>query len=242
MKRNPTIKIFQDELELAAGFAEILIERLAYVSTGDKFSWMLSGGSTPKKIFRFIADRYIEKIDWQKTQLFWGDERLVPPDHQDSNFKMVRESLLKYIPMKKNQVFRIKGENDPVSESIRYSRLVKENVKQEGGWPVFDLVMLGLGQDGHTASIFPGMQQIIRSKALFEISEHPISKQKRITATTALINHAKEVVFIVTGPSKAAIVKSIFNTDDANEKYPASLINPQGKLMWYLDQSAASGI
>jgi 6-phosphogluconolactonase len=208
---------------------------------GQYFSLALSGGSTPKAIFKIISDKYRTKIDWSKVLIFWGDERCVPPTDEESNFRMAFENLFKNLFIPELNFCRIKGEDDPVSEAERYSKRVDSMLRHEHHIPQFDLFILGLGEDGHTASIFPYNIELFTSDKLFEISEHPKTGQKRITATGKLINNAKDVCFIVTGPAKAIKVDQIIHKKEGWEKLPASLVKPtDGDLFWLLDEAAAS--
>jgi 6-phosphogluconolactonase len=235
-----TIKIFKNTNELSFFFAEMLIKLVNEKEESDFFSIALSGGSTPKAIFEYISINYKEKIDWKKIKLFWGDERCVGPENDDSNYKMTREFLLKHISIPEKNIFRIKGEQNPEIEAIRYEGIVKNQLKLESGIPKFDLVMLGLGEDGHTASIFPDNLHLFETDKLIAATQNPYNKQIRITATGRLINNASLIVFMITGNSKAKIVESIINRRNEAAKLPASYIKPtNGQIYWLLDNDAA---
>ncbi len=172
--------------------------------------------------------------------IFWGDERCVSPESDESNYKMASDSLLKRIPIPDANIFRIIGENDPVTEAKRYSEIVSKLIPSVNGNPQFDLIMLGLGEDGHTASIFPNNIHLFDSKNLFEVSEHPDTKQKRITATGKLINNSKGVSFLATGKNKPEKVYQILEKKSEWKFYPASLVDPKnGELIWLLDNLSA---
>lgn len=234
-----TIQIFSSVEKLADTFAGRISERIS-ITAGDQFFYLaLSGGSTPRAIFKSIAENYKDKIDWSKVMIFWGDERCVDPSSDESNYKMAYESLFKNINIPESNIYRIEAEKDPAYEVKRYAKLVDLLLPHKMNTPQFDLVMLGLGEDGHTASIFPDSIHLFNSGKLFEISRHPATKQKRITATGRLINNAKQVCFLVTGASKAEKAAQILEKKTGWQDLPASLVNPEdGELVWMLDDLA----
>ena len=240
---EPIIKIFTTIDQLTGYFISRNSDQIITKSSDEFFSLALSGGSTPKAIFKLIAGQYKDKIDWSRVRIFWGDERCVPPSDAESNFRMAQETLLKHIPVPELNIYRIKGENNPGTEAGRYSQIVDRLVPQRNHVPRFDLIMLGLGDDGHTASIFPGSIGLFNSDKLFEISEHPVTRQKRITATGKLINNAGEVCFLVTGPGKAEKVAQILHKKEGWKELPASLVKPtDGQVVWLLDNEAGAGL
>jgi 6-phosphogluconolactonase len=235
------IRIFKSIDELSQFFARKLAARIQETPAGYFFSMALSGGSTPRLVFAYLASNFRDHIDWQKILVFWGDERCVAPESDESNFRMAKESLLDHVPIPANNIFRIRGEADPSVESDRYAEAVLQYVPSHHNIPRFDFIMLGLGEDGHTASIFPGNTHLFSSDKLFEVAENPHTKQKRITATGKLINQAKYIVFLVTGESKAEMVARVIERKDRWEKLPASMVHPEnGELLWLLDNQAAS--
>lgn len=237
--KKQTIKIFTSIENLANNAAALLKRKVNELPDGEYFTIALSGGLTPKLIFNYLIKDYSDKIDWKKIKLFWGDERCVPTNHNESNFKMTYESLLCKISIPEENIFRIYGEGDPIKEADRYSEIIKNNVHTENGLPSFNLILLGLGEDGHTASIFPNQLALFYSDDLYTITKHPQSKQNRITVTGKVINNAKRVVFLVTGGNKAQIVAEIINADNG-KILPATLVTPSnGELVWMLDVSAA---
>ncbi len=234
------IKIVKSKDELADFFASFLVKQINETPGDQYFSWVLSGGSTPKMIFEKIAICYKDLIDWKKVAIFWGDERCVGPEDAESNYKMARESLLDLVPVPSSNIFRIQGESVPADEAGRYADQFLKNVNTVHGFPRADLLMLGLGEDGHTASIFPSNIQLFSSNKLFETAEHPQTKQKRITATGKIINHAKMVVVVATGENKSSVVARIVNKSNGCDLLPASFIRPEhGEVLWLLDQEAA---
>ncbi|MFA5815601.1 MAG: 6-phosphogluconolactonase [Bacteroidales bacterium] len=240
---EPTIKIFPSLDKLTDYFVSRISGHLLSKKHGQFFSIALSGGSTPKAIFKLITAHYKNKIDWSKVLIFWGDERCVPPTDEESNYRMTYETLLKHINFPKLNFCRIHGENNPDTEVKRYSEIVDTMLPHVNNIPQFDLILLGLGEDGHTASIFPYNINLFKSDKLFEISEHPVTQQKRITATGILINNAKEVCFIVTGSGKAQRVAQILQRKEGWQELPASQVDPaDGQMVWMMDQDAGIGI
>lgn len=238
MKKS--VIIFSTVEKLSLYFAKTISEYVNNTPADCFFSLALSGGSTPKDVFEFIASNFKNKINWSKVIIFWGDERCVSPESDESNYKMASDSLLNRIQIPDTNIFRIKGENDPVTEAKRYSEIVSKLIPSVNGNPQFDLIMLGLGEDGHTASIFPNNIHLFDSKNLFEVSEHPDTKQKRITATGKIINNSKAVFFIATGRNKSEKVYRVIEKKSKWEFYPASLADPKkGELIWLLDNLSA---
>lgn len=237
------VRIFNDQSELAWQVATELRSVVnESASVGKSFAIALSGGSTPKILFGILGDHFSDKIPWSLVHLFWGDERCVPPDDPESNFGMTKKALFDKINIPSANIHRIIGENNPSQESLRYSNEILGFTNLRDGFPVFDLVLLGLGEDGHTASIFPGNNQLFLSKNICETAFHPTTYQKRITLSGKVINNADSIIFLVTGENKADVVSSILEKKE-NHDYPASLINPQhGILKWYLDKDASKTI
>ncbi len=224
---------------------ESLAEEFAYTlkemsDTGEKIHVALSGGSTPKVIFDYISEELGEEILWDNINFYWGDERCVPPTDSESNYKMTEDHLLSNIDMPEENIFRILGEDDPEEEAIRYSKVLEDELPIVDGIPQFDLVMLGLGDDGHTVSIFPNSIDLWDSKENCVVAVHPDSGQKRVTITGKIVNNAKAIAFLVTGANKAKKVHEIVMLEGNYEKYPASLVKPKSEdLTWYLDKEAA---
>jgi 6-phosphogluconolactonase len=238
---SQSVRVFPSSEALAQNFAEMLIRDLDRIEPDHYYTIALSGGSTPEYIFRYLSDNYAERIDWEKLMVFWGDERCVPPEEKDSNYRMAYESLLQNVPIPDTNIFRIRGEDDPVAEAKQYAELVSSIVPAFNGVPQFDLMLLGLGEDGHTASIFPDRPDLLTASALYDVALKPENKQKRITATGRIIINSSKIYYIVTGKGKAAIVSEIIEGTSGAEQYPASRIKPvSGHLVWMLDSEAAS--
>jgi 6-phosphogluconolactonase len=202
------------------------------------YSVALSGGSTPKLLFQHLAEKHRDSIPWEKVHFFWGDERCVPPDDAASNFKMTAETLLRHIDIPQENIHRIRGEAGPVLEAERYAAEILEYVPIKNAWPAFDLVMLGMGEDGHTASIFPHQMELLDSTKICAVAAHPLSGQQRITLTGKVINKADKVAFLITGHSKQKVLKAIREKTGHWETYPAAHIRAEGDLYWFLDASA----
>jgi len=227
--KKARIEVFKDPKEIATYLSELLIE----LTNKSDISMALSGGSTPEKIYSHLASI---PIRWNKIHLFWGDERMVPPYDPQSNFLMVKNSLLDHIIIPEININRIQGENNPISESDRYNELILNSNMGK-----FDLILLGLGTDGHIASIFPGNINLFETDKVCTPSIHPESKQVRISITGKTINSSAVIVFIVTGKSKSGIINEIINRKGDWQKYPASYANlKNGEIIWLLDTEAAS--
>lgn len=240
---GPSIRIFKNIDELSQFFTKKLASLVKETPGGSYFSMALSGGSTPRQVFDYMALHSGDQIDWHKMLVFWGDERCVEPESEESNFRMAKERLLDFIPIPAINIFRIKGESDPYVEAERYSEIVRRHVLSQNNIPRFDLMMLGLGEDGHTASIFPDNPGLFKSDRLFEVSENPYTKQQRITATGKIINQARHIVFLVTGQSKAEMVARIIERKEGWDKLPAGMVfSASGEQTWWLDDRAASGL
>lgn len=240
MINQKEIIVFQTIENLAEHLYELLRKKAVNVPEGKYVSIALSGGFTPKRIFEYISSREKGLINWEKIKLFWSDERCVSPDDEESNFEMTRLNLLENLDIPNENIFRIKGENVPENEAIRYSQVLSENLTLKNGLPRFDIVLLGLGEDGHTASIFPGSTPLFHSTNFCEAVTHPISGQQRITITGSVINNADTVIFMVTGASKAKMLARIVY-DTKKTLLPASLVIPtNGILLWLIDTEAAS--
>jgi 6-phosphogluconolactonase len=196
----------------------------------------LSGGKTPSLLFSHLAEKYAHEVPWQKIHFWWGDERMVAPDDPESNYGLVNQLLFSIIGLPECQIHRIKGEADPEEEAKRYSLEIQSLVPMKNNWPEFDLIMLGLGDDGHTASIFPGQMQLMESEETTAVAKHPLTSQLRITLTGKVLNNAKKVVFLISGASKAGIFKEIIDNSKGAFAYPASYIHPVEELHWFVDE------
>jgi 6-phosphogluconolactonase len=236
---NQHITVFKDPQELADQVSDWLMDQIAK-STGNRFDLAISGGSTPNLLFSELASKYADSSLWQKTHFWWTDERMVAPNDPESNFGTAQKLLFSKIALPEKNIHRIKGESDPLQEARNYSQKIIEVLKTVNGWPVFDLIFLGMGDDGHTASIFPNQTELIISNRLCEMAYHPVTNQVRITLTGSIINNAALICFVVTGAGKAERLSEIFSNDENSKQLPAVLIKPvNGELLWYLDNQAA---
>lgn len=202
-----------------------------------RFIVALSGGSTPKAIFEKLSQTsYADELEWSKVLLFWGDERAVPPTDPESNFRMAMDAGLKTLSIPKEHVFRMKGEDNIQENARAYEAKIKEVL---GNHP-FDLIMLGMGPDGHTASLFPGTKALDEKTALAVANEVPQKKSWRMTLTYPCINRAKNIAIYVLGKEKAIMIKEVF-LEKRTPPYPISLIgSANNKALWILDSEAAS--
>lgn len=234
------IKIYpdHDELSLAVAkyFAKIAIKS---IHISGRFSVALSGGSTPKPLYQALVSLEGDNvIDWTKVDLFWGDERCVPPDHPDSNYRMVKENLLQYISIPEENVYRVPSELDPSMAAFSYEEILR--VYFSGVWPRFDLVLLGMGEDGHTASLFPGSPGLNEEQRWFIANHSPEMAQWRLTLTINSINAARHIAVLVVGDSKADMLHTVLDDENSPVEKPIQNIVPvEGNMRWFVDQAAA---
>lgn len=241
---KPEIVVCQDADELrrkaAAQFIEIAN---GAIGRSGRFAVALSGGSTPKTLYSLLASSaYRDRVDWSRIHLFWGDERCVPPEHPESNFRMAKEALLSKLKIPPQNIHRMAGEKEPSSAASEYEReLCKFFELVQGQLPRFDLILLGLGDDGHTASLFPGSSAVNEQERLAVAPYVEKLKAHRLTLTLPVINNAAQVNFLVAGAAKRAIVPRVL--DDADTELPAARVQPlKGKLTWLITQDAAAEI
>lgn len=239
-----SVEIFPAPKEIAEAAAKLFAARAGEaISTRGHFTIALSGGRTPVALYTLLAKApFASQIPWARVHLFWGDERCVPPDHADSNYRLVRELLLDYVSIPAANVHRMPGEMDPEEGAARYEGQLRDFFAPHGdGLPVFDLILLGLGEDGHTASLFPGTRAI-RESTRWVVGHHvDMQKGWRITLTPPVINAARTVVFIAAGAAKAAVVKEILEGLFRPDALPAQIVRPAGgTLLWMLDREAAA--
>lgn len=233
--------IFENAELSARAVADLILEKAnAKKQQSQYFNLAVSGGSTPKFLFSLLAEEdYRTLIPWDSIRFFWVDERCVEPTHPESNFGMTYDALLQFAFVPADNIFRMKGEDIPDNEADRYKNLLRSKLPAKNGFPVFDLILLGLGDDGHTASIFPDNLSLLDSEKTVDVATHPVSGQKRITLTGKTINNADEIVFLINGVNKAKIVADIINQTPEAKKYPANYIhNVAGQCSFYLDKEA----
>ena len=217
------------------------------IGVSGRFAVALSGGSTPRRLYTLLAtDPYAARVDWPRVHVFWGDERCVPPGNPASNYRMAREALLDHVPVPEAKVYRIHGEDDPTEAAAAYERELRAAFATPEGPPRcapgsrFDLVLLGMGDDGHAASLFPGTAAV-RETTRWVVAHHVAAMSMwRITLTPLVINAAAEVAFLVSGLEKAAILRKVIEGPFGPDKLPAQVVAPRdGRLHWLVDATAA---
>jgi 6-phosphogluconolactonase len=239
------IRIFSDLEALSTAAAQEFF-RLAEksIAASEEFRVILTGGSTVVRLYQILSDEpYKTEIPWDKILFFWGDERLVPPDHPESNYGQAMKLLLSYVPIKAENIYRIRGELNPDKAVQEYTDQLRRLAGSSGTWPRFDLVLLGMGSDGHVASIFPGskMEEGNRLPVLATIGNYEGRPAQRVTLTPFIFNPARQILFLVAGDSKAHAVKEVFSEGSDPKNWPALRIKPMdGRVTWMLDEAAAS--
>lgn len=240
MSLKADIEVAANALELSRLAAEQFV-RLAIEAVRQKgvFTVALAGGSTPKSLYALLAswdEPFTAQLPWDKIHFFWGAERHVPPDHPDSNYRIASEAMLARVPVPLENIHRIKSQiADAAKAAEEYEQPLREFFRlAKGQLPRFDLILLGMGPDGHTASIFP------YSDVIHEKSHLVMAQSYRITLTPPVLNHAAMVMFLVNGPEKAKVLREVLEGDHQPERLPAQLIRPKkGKVLWVVDQEAA---
>jgi 6-phosphogluconolactonase len=234
-----SVRVYESPEELAEAAArEFAAKAEESIEERGRFAVVLAGGSTPKATYGVLARDYAGRIDWSKVHVFFGDERTVPPDHEDSNYRMARESLLDHIRV--GSVHRIRCELPPDEAATAYEEELRDFFGEE--LPRFDLILLGIGADGHTASLFPETPALEVADRWVVSNPVPKLDTNRITLTVPVINAARSVDFLVAGEDKAEALKEILEGDADPRKYPARLIQPPGGPDWMLDRAAAAAL
>ena len=232
-----SVRVYENPEELAGAAArEFAAKAGEAIEDRGRFAVVLAGGSTPKTMYGILARDYADLIDWSSVHVFFGDERTVPPDHEDSNYRMAREALLGYVRV--GSVHRIRCELQPDEAASAYEEELREFFGEEE-IPRFDLILLGIGSDGHTASLFPETPALEVTDRWVVANPVPKLDTTRITLTVPVINAARSVVFLVAGEDKAEALKEILEGDADPRKYPARLVQPPGGPDWMLDRAAA---
>jgi len=220
------------------------------IGASDRFTVALSGGSTPQNLYALLAtDAYASRIHWPRVHIFWGDERCVPPGSPASNYRMARVALLSRVPLPAANVHRIRGEDEPAAAAAAYERKLRELFGTPAGEPRtttgarFDFVLLGLGKDGHTASLFPGSATVRETRRWAMAEDIADVSMSRVTVTPAVINAASEIVFLVFGREKAATLRRVLEGPYQPDALPAQAIAPSaGRLRWLADADAAADL
>jgi 6-phosphogluconolactonase len=252
-RSDAQVRVYRDAAEVALKAARHFA-RLAdqYVVGSGRFTVALSGGSTPRAMFSLLAEApFADTVPWASIYFFWGDERCVPPDHADSNYRMARETLLAKVPVPAENVFRIPAElPEPERAAQEYAETLRGFFARQpsasgtaplAGFPRFDLIFLGMGPDGHTASLFPGTAALGVSDQTVVANYVEKFKAHRVTLTAPAINNARNVTFVVAGPDKAEALAEVLEGEHRPELYPSQLIHPHhGSLLWMVDEAAAA--
>jgi 6-phosphogluconolactonase len=231
----------QDLFQAAA--EEVIRAATSAIAERDRFTIALSGGSTPRNLYTLIAANASSTLPWAQMFFFWGDERHVPPDDRDSNYRMAKETLLSKVPVPAANIFRIPSENsDALAAADAYEQTLRKFfLVAPGEFPRFDLILLGLGPDGHAASLFPETAALQEKSRLVVANWVEKLNTSRITLTLPVLNAARCVAFLVSGTDKAPVLHEVLEGHAPGEKYPSKLVQPnEGKLIWFVDRAAAS--
>jgi 6-phosphogluconolactonase len=241
-KQGARVEVWHDLDELSARAAQLFIATAYDSITGDgDFTVALSGGSTPRALYaRLASEAREEYAAWARTHVFWSDERCVPPTDEQSNYRMARETLLDHVPLPPQQVHRMRGEDEPASAAAAYTSQLGQHLAARSGR--FNLILLGMGDEGHTASLFPHSPTLDDHEHLVAAPFVEKLKVHRLTLTLRVINDAANIIFLVSGESKAAALHAVLEGDADPHAWPARMVQPTrgGKLTWLIDQDAAT--
>ena len=234
------VQVFETPEAVARNAAQFIVALASSISSQRPFRIVLSGGETPRRVYELLASEEFKlKIDWSAVQVFFGDERTVPANDPASNYGMASAALLSKVPIPKADIHPISGAGDPTTNAEAYERELK-SVFPSASWPEFDLVLLGMGEDGHIASLFPGTAALKEEKHWVAANWVPRLEEFRITLTLPTINAASNILFLVTGEKKAARLAQVLSRSAEPEQLPAQLVKPSdGSLVWMIDQAAA---
>jgi 6-phosphogluconolactonase len=241
----PVLEIYADHAHMNRAVADRVVELAERVlRERGSFFVALSGGSTPRALYQLLASpEYVARLDWAHVHVFFGDERCVPLDHPDSNYRMANESMLRRVPVPPEQVYPMcLHPESPTEEAARYSTLLKTRLPEShSGVPEFDLILLGLGEDGHTASLFPGTDILNdRREPVAAVYVEKLGSW-RVSITYPVIDHARHVLFLVAGENKAPTLNLVFR-EPLGEPLPVQRIEPRGEVEWHVDQAAAQAL
>jgi 6-phosphogluconolactonase len=236
------ILVFDTREQLALAAAERFVEcEYAFRGELERFTVALAGGNTPRRVYELLGtERFKNRVHWSQVHLFFGDERAVPADHPDSNYAMAYEALISKVPIPAKNVRRMIGEGDARENARLYENQLR-TFFAAADWPQFDFVFLGLGEDGHTASLFPRSAALAEKSKWVSATKQERTGQVRLTLTVPVFNHAGQVVFLVSGKRKAKILAEVLHSQPGSDSFPAQAIQPiSGELCWMVDKSAAS--
>lgn len=241
MAATPDVRVSANQQDLFQAAANLFQEIVrGAVSTRGRCTIALSGGSTPRGLFTLLAQEpYRSAIPWSQCEFFWGDERCVPPDDPESNYRMARETLLDRVPVPVAHIHRMHGEDPPAQAAEDYERELRRIFASDGDWPRFDLILLGMGDDGHTASLFPGSAALAETQHW--VVAHYVEQvhMNRLTLTLPVLNHARHIVFLVSGASKAPALRTVLASSGGADSLPSARVRPiDGQLIWLVDAAA----
>jgi 6-phosphogluconolactonase len=240
---KPDVRIFPDLESLSEAAAVLFIEASARAITDrQRFLVALCGGSTPLRLYQLLGESpYHEQVDWPHVHVFWGDERCVPAEDLENSYRRAHDVLLGHVPIPVENIHRVQSELEPEMAAINYALTLKLFAAPSLDWPRFDLVLLGMGDDGHTASLFPGSEPKVFTPTLAVTAQYQGRPADRVTLTPPVFNSAQRIIFLVSGESKSAALANVLYGDYHPEQLPAQRIRPtDGEVIWLLDQAAAS--
>jgi 6-phosphogluconolactonase len=235
------LRIFPDGDALSQGVARAIVDRIhESLATADHYSLCLAGGQTPRTLYRVLATEDRDRIPWARLHLFWGDERFVPEDDPRSNYRLVREALLDHVPIPPQNVHPVPTD---LPDPEQAARVYEQTLRQwfHASWPRFDLILLGMGSDGHTASLFPGAPFLAEQIRWVAPARAPVEPRLRVTLTLPVLNHASRVFFLIAGAEKADVLRRVLTDPSGPALYPAAAVRPEeGGVVWWVDESAAA--
>jgi 6-phosphogluconolactonase len=240
---KPKIQIFKDLQNLSLAAAEMFVQSAAQaIAARGRFLTALSGGGTPKLLYELLAQEpYRNQIEWRKVHTFWGDERCVPKDDADNNYFQAKQALFDHVPLPAENIHSVASELETENAAKDYARILGTFAEAPLAWPRFDLVLLGMGDDGHTASLFPNSPVAMTSPVVAVTANYQGRPARRVSLTPLVFNAARRVVFMAVGQGKSGTLASILNGEYRPESFPVQRIRPtDGEIIWLVDEAAAS--
>ena len=239
---KPELRVFKDLQELSRAAANLFVEQCRNsIVERSRFLVALNGGGTPARLFQLLATEFHDEVAWEDVHVFWGDERCVPPEDPGSSYGQARQILLSRVRTLESNIHRVLGELGPVDAARDYAATLRAFASPLLGWPRFDLVYLGMGEDGHTASLFPGSLTNVTEPVIPVTAHYQDRPANRVTLTPRVLNSARLVVFMVAGETKAETLAQVLGGRYNPEQYPAQRIQPEdGRLIWLVDEAAAA--
>ncbi len=237
------VRVFQDLEDLSLAAAEYFIHLAKRISASrQRFAVALSGGSTPQRLYSLLGEpMYRDAVEWSRVHVFWADERCVPQGHPESNYRLAYDAFLSRVPVPAENVHRIRGEDEPGKAAQAYEEELR-SVFDTPGAAIFDLIILGAGEDGHTASLFPGSAALDEKARLAVPVYLKGPEMNRVTLTLAVLNSAAQVLFLASGRAKADVVRDILE-GGGSRHYPAGRVRPtDGNVLWFIDRQAAGDL